>query len=94
MNTVYPRTNSAAVVSLVFGVLAYVCLPVLGALIAVVCGHSARSEIRRAAPGAAEGDGMALAGLILGWLQIGFMLALLCGAFLIFFGAIAFGGFH
>jgi hypothetical protein len=94
MNMVYPRTNSLAVVSLVFGVLAYVCLPGLGALIAVVCGHSARSEIRRAAPGSLEGDGMALAGLILGWLQIGFMLALLCGAFLILFGAIAFSGFH
>jgi hypothetical protein len=94
MNAVYPRTNSLAVVSLLFGVLAYVCLPGLGALIAVVCGHSARSEIRRAVPGSAEGEGMALAGLILGWLQLGFMLSLLCGAFLIFFGAIALGGFH
>jgi hypothetical protein len=41
-----------------------------------------------------EGDGMALAGLILGWLQLGFLLALLCGAFLVLFGAIAFSGFH
>ncbi|HEY9111098.1 MAG TPA: DUF4190 domain-containing protein [Rhodanobacteraceae bacterium] len=94
MNTVYPRTNSLAVVSLVFGILAYVCLPGLGALVAVICGHSARSEIRHAAPGSVEGDGMAVAGLILGWLQLGFIFALLCVALLIFFGALAFGGFH
>lgn len=94
MNTVYPRTNSLAVVSLVFGILAYVCLPGLGALVAVICGHSARSEIRHAPPGSVEGDGMALAGLILGWLQLGFIFALLCVALLIFFGALAFSGFH
>jgi hypothetical protein len=94
MNTVYPRTNSLAVVSLVFGILAYVCLPGLGALVAVICGHSARSEIRHAPPGSVEGDGMALAGLILGWLQLGFIFALLCVALLIFFGALAFRGFH
>jgi hypothetical protein len=94
MNTVYPRTNSLAVVSLVFGILAYVCLPGLGALVAVICGHSARSEIRHAPPGSVEGDGMAVAGLILGWLQLGFIFALLCVALLIFFGALAFGVFH
>lgn len=94
MNTVYPRTNSLAVVSLVFGILAFICLPGLGALVAVICGHSARSEIRRAPAGSVEGDGMALAGLILGWLQIGFMILLLCVVALIFFGALAFGRLH
>lgn len=94
MNTVYPRTNSLAVVSLVFGILAFICLPGLGALVAVICGHSARSEIRRAPAGSVEGDGMALAGLILGWLQIGFMILLLCVVALVFFGALAFGRLH
>lgn len=91
MNAVYPRTSSLAVVSLIFGILAYVFLPGLGALIAVVCGHAARSEIRRAPSGTIEGDGMALAGLILGWIQIALTIIAI-GLFLLFLaGVIVFG---
>lgn len=64
-------TNTLAIVSLVFGILTWVVLPVIGALVAIVCGHLARSEIRRAPIGLQEeGNGMALAGLILGYLHI------------------------
>jgi hypothetical protein len=94
MNTVYPRTSSLAVISLIFGVLAYVVLPGIGALVAVICGHSARSEIRRSPPGSIEGDGMALAGLILGWIQIACAIIAILLAILIIAGAIAFHGFH
>ncbi|MBS0382967.1 MAG: DUF4190 domain-containing protein [Proteobacteria bacterium] len=94
MNAVYPRTSSLAVVSLIFGILAYVFLPFVGALVAVICGHAARSEIRRAPPGTIEGDGMALAGLILGWIQIA-LTVIAIGLFLLFLaGAIAFSGWH
>lgn len=61
-------TNPLAVVSLVFGILTWCLLPFVGALVAVVCGHLARSEIRRAPPQA--GDGMALAGLVLGYVHL------------------------
>ncbi|MGH8234228.1 MAG: DUF4190 domain-containing protein [Rhodanobacteraceae bacterium] len=94
MNTIYPRTSSLAVVSLVFGVLAYFFLPGVGALVAVICGHSARSEIRRAPPGTIEGDGIALAGLILGWIQLACAIVAIGVAILILVGAIAFRGFH
>jgi hypothetical protein len=94
MNTVYPRTSSLAVISLIFGVLAYVVLPGIGALVAVICGHSARAEIRRSPPGSIEGDGMALAGLILGWIQIACVIIAVVLAILIIAGAIAFHGFH
>jgi len=94
MNAVHPRTNSLAVVSLIFGVLAYVLLPCLGALIAVVCGHAARSEIRHAPPGSMEGDGMALAGLILGWIQITLAIVAIGLFFLFIAGVIAFGSLH
>jgi hypothetical protein len=94
MNTVYPRTSSLAVISLIFGILAYVFLPGIGALVAVICGHSARSEIRRSPPGSIEGDGMALAGLILGWIQIACVIIAVVLAILIIAGAIAFHGFH
>lgn len=94
MNTAYPRTSSLAVVSLIFGVLAYVFLPFVGALVAVICGHSARSEIRRAPTGAIEGDGMALAGLILGWIQIASAIIGIIIIVLLAVGAIAFSGWH
>lgn len=65
------RTSSLAVVSLVFGILTWCLLPFVGALVAVVCGHLARSEIRRAPPDAPqEGDGMAVAGLVLGYVHL------------------------
>ena len=94
MNTAYPRTSSMAIVSLVFGILAYVFLPFIGALIAVICGHAARSEIRRAPPGTIDGDGLALAGLILGWIQLAFTLIAVAVIILVAAGAIAFGRFH
>jgi len=66
-----PSTSSLAVVSLVFGILAWCVLPFVGALVAVVCGHLARSEIRHAhVDNRMEGDGMAVAGLVLGYVQL------------------------
>lgn len=96
MNTVYPRTSSLAIVSLVFGILAWLppVLPFIGALVAVVCGHAARSEIRRAPPGAIDGDGLALAGLILGWIQLACTFIAVVFVVLVLFGAIAFSGFR
>ncbi len=63
-------TSGTAIASLVFGIVSWVALPVIGAIVAVICGHIARSEIRNAPPGTVEGDGMALAGLILGYINI------------------------
>ena len=65
-------TNALAVVSLVSGIAAWCVFPFIGAIVAVVCGHLARSEIRRAPPGSMEGDGMAVAGLVLGYVQLAF----------------------
>ncbi|OOG39526.1 hypothetical protein B0E52_12555 [Rhodanobacter sp. C06] len=63
-------TNALAVVSLVFGIAAWCVFPFIGAIVAVVCGHLARGEIRHAPPGSIEGDGMAVAGLVLGYAQL------------------------
>src|SRR5688572_29243898 len=38
--------STAAVVSLIFGILSWVMLPVIGPIVAVVAGHMARAEIR------------------------------------------------
>lgn len=64
-------TSSLAVVSLVFGILSWCLLPFVGAIVAIICGHMARGEIRRAAADhRMEGDGMALAGLVLGYVHL------------------------
>lgn len=79
-----------SVISLVSGILGLLPLPLVASVIAVVTGHLARAEIRRD-PERLDGDGMALAGLILGYLAIGLWLL----AILVFFGflgsAIMFG---
>ncbi|MET0226678.1 MAG: DUF4190 domain-containing protein, partial [Dokdonella sp.] len=54
-----------------------------------VLGHSARGEIRRSPPGTVEGDGMALAGLILGWAHLFVVVACLFVVF-VFLGGVAF----
>jgi hypothetical protein len=43
--------STTAIVSLAFGVVCWVGIPFVGALVAVICGHAARAEIRRASPG-------------------------------------------
>ena len=87
MNTPVRQTNSLAVVSLVCGILGWTLLPFLGSIVAIVCGHMARSEIRRA-PDRLEGDGLAIAGLVLGYLSIA-MAVLVVFAIFLFFGGLA-----
>lgn len=55
-----PRTNGLAVASLVLGILGFGLLP-------VIFGHVALGQIRR---NGEQGRGMAIAGLVLGWLVL------------------------
>lgn len=61
--------SNLAVVSLVLGIAAWLLLPVLGALGAIVTGHLARRDVRKS-EGRLDGSGMALAGLVLGYAQM------------------------
>lgn len=63
------KNSSAAVWSLVLGILSLVLLGPLAAIPAIICGHLSRRDIRRS-NGALAGGGMALAGLIMGYLAI------------------------
>ncbi len=85
-------TSPAAIVSFIFGILSWVALPFIGAIVAIVCGHVARGEIRRA-PGAVQGDGLAVCGLVLGYLHL-FLFFALTLAFLTFFGGFAWFAAH
>jgi hypothetical protein len=89
MNAPIRQTSSLAVISLVFGILGWTLLPFLGSLVAVVCGHMARSEIRQS-QGALEGDGMAVGGLVLGYLVIALSVLAVAAIFLFFGGLIWF----
>lgn len=61
--------STAAIVSFAFGIGAWIILPFLAAIVAVISGHMARNEIR-ASQGRLEGDGFAIAGMILGYIQL------------------------
>ncbi len=87
MNQPLRQTSALAVVSLVMGIVGWTVLPFIGSLVAIVTGHMARGEIRRQ-PQALEGDGLALAGLILGWVAVIGSLLVVVG-FLLFFGGLA-----
>ncbi len=69
--------SSTATLSLIFGILAWLVLPFIAALPAVILGHMARGEIRRAG-GQLGGEGQAMAGLVLGYIQLGMVLVALC----------------
>ena len=64
-----PPTNGLAIASLVLGLVGLVAVPLLASIAAVVCGHLARSHIREA-KGRLGGDGMALTGLITGYVGV------------------------
>jgi len=78
MNSPARPLSNLAVVSLCFGVASWVLLPLLAAIVAIFTGHMARSEIRRS-QGETDGDGLALAGLILGYANLALMLVILIG---------------
>ena len=64
-----PPASTLAVVSLVSGIVGWVAIPLLGALVAVITGHLAKREIR-ASGGDLGGDGLATAGLVIGYIQL------------------------
>ena len=71
-------TSTLAVVSLVTGILGFLLLPIICSIVAIITGYQARKETR-AVPPQAAGDGMATAGIIMGYIQM----ALFCIAVLV-----------
>ncbi|MBN1438101.1 MAG: DUF4190 domain-containing protein [Anaerolineales bacterium] len=79
------KESSLAWTSLVFGILSWVAAPVFFAVPAVLLGHMARTRIARSA-GRLRGDGLAVAGLLLGYANLvlaAVAAACLAGLFLI-----------
>jgi hypothetical protein len=66
-----PKKDSGlAIASLVCGIAAWIIFPIVAAIAAVITGHLAKKEIRESG-GTMGGDGMALAGLLMGYIQLG-----------------------
>ncbi len=82
------ETNIWAVVSLISGVLAWLGVFGLGGIAAVITGHIAKSQIRSSA-GRMTGDGLATAGLVLGYLNLAMVVLATCLIVLIFAGVIS-----
>jgi len=80
-------TSTLAVVSLIAGIVSWILMPFIAGVAAVICGHMARAEIKRS-NGALEGDGLAIAGLVLGWINV-VLCVLTVAAIVLFFGGLA-----
>lgn len=79
-----PPSSTMALLSLIAGILGLTLLPIIGSIAAVILGYLARNEIRDAG-GTLGGDGLATAGLVLGWIGVGLAVIGCCvaGAFLV-----------
>jgi len=89
LQTPLPIQNSSyAIISLICGVMAWLGLFGLGGILAVIFGHVAKNEIKKSG-GLVSGDGMATAGLILGYLNIAISVLGFCLFLFIITGAIA-----
>ena len=76
-----------AIVSLIAGILGFSALPLVGTVVALITGYSARNETR-AVPPTASGDGLATAGIVMGWIQVALFILGIC-IFIVFFGFFA-----
>jgi hypothetical protein len=72
-------SSTLAIVSLISGIVGFTFMPVIGGIVALITGYMARNETRSIPP-KASGDGMATAGIIMGWVQLGLLVVGICCA--------------
>ncbi len=65
-----PQNNGMAIASLVLGIISLACCQCLTAIPGVIFGHIALGQIRRSG-GTQGGSGLAVAGLVTGYIAIG-----------------------
>ena len=87
-------TSTLAIVSLVSAILGFTFVPLVGTVVALITGYMARNETR-AIPPRVSGDGLATAGIIMGWIQVGLIVIGVCctiAYFVFFIGIFAASG--
>lgn len=72
-----PPTSTLAIVSVIAGIIGFSAMPIIGGIVALITGYMARKETK-ATPPTASGDGLALAGIIMGWIQLGLAVVSIC----------------
>ncbi len=69
--------STLALVSLIFGILGILFIPFVGGIVAIVTGNMSRKETR-VYPPTRSGDGLATAGVVLGWLSLVIWIIVCC----------------
>ncbi len=77
MNYPILPTSTLATVSLIAGILGFFLFPLIASIVALWTGYEARKETRSVPP-RASGDGMATAGIVMGWIQIALIVVSVC----------------
>lgn len=72
-----PPTNGMAIASLIASILGLTLFPTIGSIVGLVLGYMARKEIRESG-GAMTGDGLATAGIIIGWIGVALTVIFAC----------------
>jgi uncharacterized membrane protein len=76
-------TNGLAEASLVLGILGLTLAPLVASIVGLVLGYVAKGQIDRSS-GQQTGRGLAVAGIVLGWIGIGFSIAVMALFFWLF----------
>jgi uncharacterized protein DUF4190 len=76
------RTSGYAIASLILGIAGFFVFPIVPSILAVVFGQKAREELRREPT--LGGEGLATAGIVLGWVGIALVAIVLLFVLLLF----------
>jgi hypothetical protein len=83
-----PRTNALSIVSLISSLVGLFIIPIIASIVGVITGHMALGQVKR---NGENGRGMALAGVIIGWVSLGLWIIGII-FFIWFFAALAASG--
>ena len=64
-----PQTSGMAIGSLIASIAGFIIVPIVGGIVGLILGYIAKKQIRES-EGTLTGGGLALAGIIMGWIQV------------------------
>jgi uncharacterized Tic20 family protein len=71
------QSNTLAIISLIASILGLTLFPTIGSIVGLILGYMARKQIRQS-PGLMGGEGLAKAGIILGWIGVALAVIGIC----------------
>jgi hypothetical protein len=80
-----PPTSTTAIISLIAGILGLTFIPFLGSILALILGYMSKKEIEQSA-GSLSGEGLATAGIVMGWVGVALGCCIAIFVALIIFG--------